>query len=396
MKILHTSDWHIGQKLYTNERYEEHEAFLNWLLQTIVQEDVEVLLVSGDVFDVTTPSNRALGIYYRFLAECSRVCKHIIVTGGNHDSISTLNSAQLPLKALNISVVGGATENIEDELIAIEEDGKLLFTIAAVPFLRDKDLKSSVVGESHEERITALKTGIVDHYNQLAEIAKDKKVPSIAMGHLFATGSKTSDSERDIHIGNLGEVSSNQFPTYFDYVALGHIHKPQKLGGNNQIRYSGSPIPLSFSERKDEKEIVLLNFDGKQIEYERSIKTPIMRTLIRVKGDLNTVIKELDELESDIDYTTWVEVEITEPTYSSSIVSDFEEYKSQYKKAKVLKYKISYKSKIEGADELFDEGTGVEDLSPREVFEKKIADEDEADIMLSAFDELMDKINEVE
>ena len=397
MKIVHTSDWHIGQKLYNNERYAEHEAFLNWLLDYIRTNQIDVLLVSGDVFDTTNPSNRALEIYYQFIAQCSRLTSQIIVTGGNHDSISTLNAAQKPLEALNVHVIGGATDKLEDELVLIKDkNGKPAFTVAAVPFLRDRNLKSSVSGESHEDRIRAIKEGIKGHYDALATLAEAKQFPAIAMGHLYASGSLTSDSERDIHIGNLGEISSHQFPSYFDYIALGHIHKPQKLGGDDQIRYSGSPLPLSFSERKDQKQVVLLHFDGKKVSYQESVLTPISRQLILVKGTLNEVIKKLEAFEEANDFETWVEVQLLEKSYSASLVSDFEFFKSNYKKAKILKYKIQFEESIQGADELFDEGVDIEDLSPREVFVKKVTDDPNAELLLGAFDELMANLEEKE
>ncbi len=395
MNILHTSDWHIGQKLYNNERYEEHQQFLDWLLTVIEERQIDLLLVSGDVFDTTNPSHRALELYYQFLAKCFTRCSNIIITGGNHDSVTMLNAARHPLNALNVHVVGGVPEKIEDEIIPIKnKEGKVLFTVCAVPFLRDKDLKSSVIGETHEERIIAIKSGIVKHYEALAELAEAYKTPSIAMGHLFALGSKTSDSERDIHIGNLGEVSSNQFPVFFDYIALGHIHKPQKLGGNDQIRYSGSPIPLSFSERKDTKEVVLLNFDGKAITYQESIEVPVPRKLILIKGTFEEVTTKLNAVDSSEELSTWIEVQIIEEKYSPTIISDFEAFKEEYKQALILKYKVQFTEQVSGADELYDEGIGIEDLKPKEVFERKIEDLEDKDTLLETFDELMNLMEE--
>ena len=395
MKILHTSDWHIGQKLYGNERYIEHERFLDWLLNYIQNNSIDILLVSGDIFDTSTPSNKALNLYYNFVALCSSVCKRIIITGGNHDSISTLNAAQFPLKHLNVDVIGGATAQISEELIVINDElNSPLLSVAAVPFLRDKDLKSSSNTETSEERIKAIKEGIINHYKELEVLAKNKNVPSIAMGHLFMSGSSTSDSERDIHIGNLGEVTTTNFPKYFDYIALGHIHKPQRLGDNDNFRYSGSPIPLSFSERKDDKQIVIVELSNDKVNFKEIVKVPCYRKLLKVSGTLKEVQGELNLIEDDNDLKPWIEVIINEPEFNSSIITDFEEFKTNFSKGIILKYKVSYEKQAIGADEFFDEGVGIDELSPTEVFEMKIENDDEADLLREAFTEVLESLNQ--
>ncbi|MBF0440145.1 MAG: exonuclease subunit SbcD, partial [Magnetococcales bacterium] len=192
MKICHTSDWHIGLALYGQKRYEEFEAFLEWMAETLQRERVDVLLIAGDVFDTTTPSNRAQELYYRFLARFA--CRHIVVIAGNHDSPSFLNAPQTLLSALNVHVVGAMTENLDDEVLLLNNrDGVPELIVCAVPFLRDRDVRTSEAAETMDDKDRKLLEGIRDHYLAVVELARQKrqdlggKIPMVAMGHLFAS-----------------------------------------------------------------------------------------------------------------------------------------------------------------------------------------------------------------
>ncbi|GAB3539570.1 exonuclease SbcCD subunit D C-terminal domain-containing protein [Pontibacter brevis] len=316
MRVLHTSDWHLGQRLVNLERTEEHQYFLNWLLQTIEQEQVEALIMAGDVFDNGAPSNTALKLYYDFLRKvCATCCRHIIITGGNHDSVSTLNAPRELLECFNIYVIGGATPDPLDELIELRNpQGELELVVCAVPFLRDRDIRLSVAGESYEEREQRIKEGIAAHYEAFVphlQQYKAQNVPVVATGHLFAAGSSASDSEKEIHVGNLGQIGADQFPKEFDYVALGHLHRPQQVNKRHHIRYSGSPIPLSFSEVTDKKVNYVLNFrDGKLADLQE-LEIPCCRKLVRFKGPLDKVKQQLAVYDnSDYALTAWAEVQV--------------------------------------------------------------------------------------
>ena len=158
MKLLHTSDWHLGRSLYDRKRYHEFEAFLDWLIRFIGDEHVGLLLVSGDIFDSTTPSNRAQELYYHFLSRLPATgCRHAVITGGNHDSPTFLDAPKNLLGALNIHVVGAMTENPEDEIIVLKDkNGKNEAIVCAVPFLRDRDLRTVEGGESPEDKTQKL------------------------------------------------------------------------------------------------------------------------------------------------------------------------------------------------------------------------------------------------
>ena len=173
MKILHTSDWHIGSTLYGRKRYDESEKFLQWLVETIKNHSIEALFVVGDIFDTSTPSNTAQELYYRFLNEVSRTtCRYVIVTGGNHDSPSFLDAPKALLKAFNVYVVGSAAEKGEDEVFVLKDgDNNPEVIICAVPFLRDRDVRQSSEGESYRDKESHLVEGIISHYQKVYEEA---------------------------------------------------------------------------------------------------------------------------------------------------------------------------------------------------------------------------------
>ena len=274
LNILHTSDWHLGRRLYGRMRYDEFEAFLNWLQDAISTQQVDVLIVAGDIFDTMTPSNRAQALYYEFLGKVSKsCCQHIVIVAGNHDSPTFLDAPSNVLKFLNVHVIGTACEDLNDEVLVLDDaDGTPHCIIAAVPYLRDRDVRSSSAGESADSKDANVIKGIRAHYDEVASIAKAKQIelaeanqrhiPIIATGHLFAAGGTTTEDDgvRELYVGSLGKISADMFDEGFDYVALGHLHVPQRVGGCESIRYSGSPIAMGFGEAKQQKQVLLLQF----------------------------------------------------------------------------------------------------------------------------------------
>lgn len=274
LTVLHTSDWHLGRKLYGKNRYDEFATFLSWLTETIVQHDVDVLIVAGDIFDVMTPTNRAQTLYYEFLGQVTNLCcQHIVIVAGNHDSPSLLDAPKQFLKHLNVHVIGTACEDVANEVLTLtDKAGSPYCIITAVPYLRDRDVRGSVAGESADDKDAKVVAGIRAHYDEVATIAKSKQdqmikahgrhIPIIATGHLFASGGKTTDDDgvRELYVGSLGKVSADMFANCFDYVALGHLHVPQKVGGCEHIRYSGSPLAMGFGEARQQKQVLLVQF----------------------------------------------------------------------------------------------------------------------------------------
>lgn len=316
MKILHTSDWHIGRTLCGRKRYEEFEAFLVWLEETLHQEQVDTLLVAGDVFDTGTPSNHAQELYYRFLSRvAASSCRHVVVISGNHDSPSFLNAPRELLNALNVHVIGGVSDNREDEVLVLsKETGSPELIVCAVPYLRDRDIRVAEAGENIEDKERKLIEGIRSHYAEVVALAEQKRtelgagIPIIAMGHLFTTGGQTVDGDgvRELYIGSLAHVSAGIFPNALDYLALGHLHVPQKVNDSDVMRYSGSPLPMGFGEAKQEKSVCLVKFAGAEADV-RLIKVPVFQRLERVKGSWEELSARILELSAAGSHA-WLEV----------------------------------------------------------------------------------------
>jgi len=316
MKILHTSDWHIGRALYGRKRYEEFERFLDWLLGCIKTEGIEALLVAGDVFDNGTPSNRALELYYRFLCRCAGAgCRYVVVTAGNHDSPSLLNAPREVLRYLNVHVIGCMAEAAEDELVVMHDvNGKPELIVCAVPYLRDRDIRRAEAGETFEDKGKKLVEGIREHYRQVgaaAEARRDalgEKIPIVAMGHLFAAGGQTieGDGVRELYVGSLGHVGGDMFPECFDYLALGHLHTAQKVAASDCRRYSGSPIPMSFGEAGHRKIVAVVNLGTEGVNVEE-IAVPCFQLSATVRGDWNRINECIAAMKKEA-ASVWLEV----------------------------------------------------------------------------------------
>ncbi|MBK6948679.1 MAG: exonuclease SbcCD subunit D C-terminal domain-containing protein [Haliscomenobacter sp.] len=298
MRILHTSDWHLGQRFLQNDRTEEQRLALDALLQLIAEENVEILLIAGDIFDLGNPPFGARRLYYQFLTRLQGTsCRHAVIIAGNHDAPGMLEAPKELLKSLNIHVVGAAPDNKEEIMLLLyHPDGRLEAIVAAVPFLRDRDLKFSQAGESGSERIERLKEALTGYFQEMGALSAPfagSGVPVIAMGHLYAAGAEASDKQDNIYIGDVENIRADAFPAEFSYVALGHIHRPQAVGGIPRVRYSGSLIPLSFSETKDEKGVYLLDYSGSSLESIRFIPIPLQRRLKTIEGTLEEVRQKL-------------------------------------------------------------------------------------------------------
>lgn len=316
LKLLHTSDWHIGRTLYGRKRYEEFEAFLTWLAETIQQNAIDALLVAGDVFDTSAPSNRAQELYYRFLCRvAASSCRHIVVVAGNHDSPSFLNAPKELLKALDVHVVGSSTASPEDEVLVLRNDQDTPeLIVCAVPYLRDRDIRVAEAGESVEDKEQKLIEGIRTHYAAVAALAEQKReelgadIPIVGTGHLFTAGGQTVDGDgvRELYVGSLAHVTAGIFPACFSYLALGHLHVPQKVNGSETIRYSGSPLPMGFGEARQQKSVCQVEFHSTAASVQL-IDVPIFQKLERVKGDWDGISNRILEL-SATDSQGWLEV----------------------------------------------------------------------------------------
>ncbi len=316
MKILHTSDWHLGRSLYGRQRYDEFEAFLDWLSETIWRNEVSTLLVSGDIFDNSTPSTRAQELYYRFLGRTIRSsCRHIVIVAGNHDSPAFLDAPQQLLKALDIHVIGHGNHAPEEEVLVLHDEYRNPeLIVCAVPYLRDRDIRTSEAGESADQKEQKLLEGIRTHYANVTALAEQKRqelggdIPVVAMGHLFTAGGQTIDGDgvRELYVGSLAHVTAGIFPDNLDYVALGHLHVPQTVDHTDTIRYSGSPLPMGFGEARPQKSVCLVEFQG-TVPTVRPLGVPVFQRLESIHGDLDTIMARIRELAAE-DENIWLEV----------------------------------------------------------------------------------------
>lgn len=393
MKILHTADWHLGKKLHKHDLSKDHQLFLDWLINLIHEQKIDLLLISGDIFDLANPPIEARAMYYWFLRQMIQLKCKIIITGGNHDSAQMLDAPKDILQLLDIKVVGGAITPIENEIVVLEN-----LVVCAVPYLRNADLRQAIEGESGTSRIENVRLGIKKHYDTLAEICQEKypNLPKIAMGHLYANGSISSESEREIQIGNLASVDGHDFSQTFDYVALGHIHRPQIISGNERIRYSGSPIPLSFSEKNDQKIVLILDVFESRIQEIKTVEVPKFRELKHISGTLEVVKSKLIAFQNEAPLKSFLELEVVEESFNPLIIKELNDCISLYddENAIVLKHKISFKNEVKSSEELFVEGENLEDISEKSMLQKRLekentlSDEHRA-LMMEAFTELL-------
>jgi len=377
LKILHTSDWHLGQSFMGKSREEEHQAFLTWLLELIEKEDISVLIVAGDIFDTGTPPNYALELYYNFLTKLSQSsCENIIITAGNHDSIATLKAPKQLLKALNIHLITSGDAD-EEEIVSIYEQDRLVGVVCAVPFLRDYVVRKSLDAQSMSDKENALTHGIKEHYNcvykEALRVAGAKNVPLIATGHLTTVGSKTSESEREIYIGGTLDIGSDFLSEKFDYVALGHLHINQKVGSNH-VRYSGSPIPLSFSEASSQKKVNIVTFSGKTPSV-REVNIPLYRPLLVLRGNTSSILEALNAVTNK---ESWIEVHVNEenPFYANQVIRE----KAKELELTLLAVKIDKSEQALRSEDF--KVISLDELTPLDLFEKRLEKEELQDATL--------------
>ena len=274
MRVIHTSDWHLGQELHGFDRGVEHDAFLDWLAGQLIELEADALIVTGDVYDTVNPSISAQQRLYQFVKRALTGSPHlqIVLIGGNHDSAARLELPRHLLDADRVHLIGGMPRETSQPiapriLMTLRDKSRTPCALcAAVPYVRPGDLPMVGDGDS------PLKT----LYRQVLDAAHGicRDLPLIVTGHLHMSGGAVSAlSERRIIIGGEEAVSSDIFPASVAYVALGHLHKPQLISGQTVIRYAGSPFPMSVAETDYHHSVVVIDLDGTD-----SVTTDLVRT----------------------------------------------------------------------------------------------------------------------
>ena len=378
MKILHTSDWHLGQSFFTKSRKEEHQGFIDWLLQQVATEQVDAVIIAGDIFDTGTPPSYAREMYNQFVVDMQQLNCVLVVLGGNHDSVSTLNESKQILACLNTFVVASTGIATDEQVFTIPDKlGQPGAILCAVPFIRARDVLQSAAGETGLQKRQALGDAIKQHYQTLYQIAEAKRqnsglaIPIVATGHLTALGVSQSESVRDIYIGTLDGFAADGFPPA-DYIALGHIHKPQIVAKSERIRYCGSPIPLSFDELGTQKQVMLVEFTGAKRTRLTPINIPVFQPMQVLKGDLLAITAALQSFKHKdaTELACWLCLEVDSQDYLSDLQQRIQDI-TQGVNVEVLQLRRSRNQRRQLLSQMQSET--LAELTPQDVFEKRLA-----------------------
>lgn len=378
MKVLHTADWHLGQRLCGRDREEEHQRFLRWLMETIRERGAQLLLVAGDIFDTPHPNHSSVQLYYDFLRDLAASDCQAIIVAGNHDSPAQLNAPRQLLRRLNIHVVGSPSSQHVDDVILISPSSDSVeqsLAVCAIPFLRERDLTSIIVGERGQDREERMRLALRQHFSEmrlLAEPYRQRGWPILATGHLAIQGSARSEEDKELYLGHLGTINGSHLPGDFDYLALGHLHQAHEVAGNTRMRYAGSPLPVSFAEAHHEKRLVLLEFEQAELADIQWIAVPIQRRLHRFVGTLSTLRKWLRDLPQS-ELASWLEITFS-PEEQSLEASNLAGELAAEAGCEALKIiapekPVSEPSWAEGS-------VSLKDLSPMDVFEQRCRQEE--------------------
>jgi len=406
MRLLHTSDWHLGQALHNFERHYEHQRFLDWLLDAIVAEQADALLIAGDIYDNANPSAASQKQLYRFLRQAKERAPHLnlIIIAGNHDSPGRLDAPGPLLEAHGTRVIGAAQRNAEGE-IDVESlvlpltgrSGEVEAWCLAVPFLRPGDVPRVVTEEGADPYLA----GIALLYQQAFELAQARRQEGqaiIAMGHChMVDGQMSSDSERRIVIGGTEMLPAGIFDPAIAYAALGHLHLAQQVGKQEHIRYCGSPLPLSFAEVNYAHQILRIDLEGGSMREIVALPVPRAVDLLRVPSrpaPLTQVLEELAALsppEAPSEQQPYLEVRVLleqpEPGLRARIEAALDG-----KHVRLAKIETSTAARTSSIDKEVMTLDQLEKLKPddifRQLYEQRFGNAAPAD-QLSAFAELM-------
>lgn len=386
MRLFHTSDWHLGQNLHGQERDFEHACFLSWLLSRLKDRQPDVLLIAGDIFDTVNPPVKAQERLYDFIVNAheQQPLLTIVMIAGNHDSGSRIELPAPLMRRLRTHALGRVLWLDDGQLDAErlllplpDKNGDIRAWCLALPFLRPAEVTGPTLGDNYLRGIGRVHELLID----AANLKRQPGQALIAVSHAhMAGGSVSEDSERSLIIGNAEALPASLFGPSITYVALGHLHKPQKVNGEERIRYSGSPIPLSFSEIGYQHQILEINCDGEQLLSVEPSLIPRSVNLQRIgPAPLAELLLQLAELPNidllaDIDRQPWLEVRVRldepQPDLRQQI-----ETALQGKAVRLVRIGAEYAGKGEADSE--DSAAGLIDLdqlSPQELFSRAWVD----------------------
>ena len=396
MRILHTSDWHLGQHFMGKSRQAEHQALIDWLLAQVDEHAVDAVLIAGDIFDTGTPPSYARELYSQLVVRLHTAGVSLLLLGGNHDSVATLGESRELLACLSATVIGAASDDAPAQVLVLpRRGGQPGCIVCAIPFIRPRDVLQSQAGQSAEDKQQSLQAAIQGHYGAVhaaacirrdeLEIELDRKLPLIATGHLTTVGASSSESVREIYVGALEAFPTNAFPPV-DYIALGHIHRPQLVGGLEHIRYCGSPIPLSFDEAKQLKEVLLVDLDANGLKAVTVLPVPRFQGLVAISGNLVGLPAAIGTAaaQGTREFPAWLEVTVLEDDYLADLPERIQAI-AEGLPVEVLRIR---RQRGNATARLAAEASErLDELSPHEVFARRLAQEELADDLQQALNE---------
>jgi len=385
MRLLHTSDWHLGQHFMGKSRQAEHRALIDWLLAQVEEHAVDAVLVAGDIFDTGTPPSYARELYSQLVVGLHNAGVALLLLGGNHDSVATLGESRELLACLSTTVVAAAGDDAAAQLVVLpRRDGTPGCIVCAIPFVRPRDVLQSQAGQSAEEKQQSLQSAIQEHYRNVFEAAGARQaelagelgrhLPLVATGHLTTVGASASESVREIYVGALEAFPTTAFPPA-DYIALGHIHRPQRVGGLDHIRYSGSPLALSFDEARQQKEVLLVDLDAEGLKAVTALPVPGFQGLVAVSGNLDSLRGAIAAAAAagSRERPAWLEVTVAEDDYLADLPARIEALTEGWP-VEVLRIR---RQRGNAAARLAAEASEtLDELSPHEVFARRLQQEE--------------------
>lgn len=386
MRILHTSDWHLGQHFMGKSRQAEHQALIDWLLIQVDAHAVDAVLIAGDIFDTGSPPSYARELYSQLVVRLHNAGVALLLLGGNHDSVATLGESRAMLACLSTTVVA-AVDAAASQVVMLPlrgGKGEAGCIVCAVPFIRPRDVLQSQAGQSAEEKQQSMQAAIQAYYQSVHDAGRERQaelqkelgrvVPLIATGHLTTVGASSNESVREIYVGSLDAYPTSAFPPV-DYIALGHIHKPQKVGELDHIRYCGSPIPLGFDEARQQKEMLLVDMGADGLGAITPLFVPRFQPLISVSGNLAALASAISAAatEGSSEKSVWIEVTVAEDDYLSDLPARIEAM-TQGLPVDVLRVRRQRGSAtVSIAGEVSET---LDELSPDDVFARRLKQED--------------------
>lgn len=346
-------------------RLEEHRAFFKWFIGEMADRQPDALVISGDIFDHGLPPHEVQQLYYESLIELVKSgCRHVIVTGGNHDSVSFLEASKKMFETLGVRVFAHLESDLSKHICPIlSKSNEVLGHVLAIPYLRERELRSSVSGESAEHQRKSLLQGMCEIYQTTP---LDAHLPKVAMGHFFCQGSSLGDTERELYLGELEAVPLSVFGENWDYVALGHLHRAQAMGADKKIWYSGTPIPMSFKEASRKQYFLEVEFDHQNKIHVEKVEIPRFRPILSLSLHPDDLKKNLKSLKGEAELSTWLELTLSEVRPWEWITELLQETLDQ-KNIEVLS--IRYESQLQSEHEASEPFESLDMLDPEQLFQ---------------------------